>query len=327
MASKDLPLVMIWRQVSNLEAAKASTEQMLHLPLIGREEDRVMYDAGSVILAFWGQEEAEEFFAVASEKLATAGDAGSAMRQRFLNVANQCGGMNLSRVPLVINPAVNTRFATGDIAGPGGVLSSEGGGGPAPTAQDELGESLPFYDDDGNLYSLSALDSTVAATLGGPVGERLGHFLEGHQPERGKLAVTTLMVTNVVKSAEFYREVLGLEQLGVTNGVASFDVGASILRLAPEPTTRTVRSLFRAGRLNGDWLVFHTGSIRRTVSRLERKGVKFPLGIEESATGRLAYFTDPDGIALVLWDPPSNETLPEGYINFFPVLNRILQQA
>lgn len=329
MVGTKLPLVMIWRRTSSLEDAKASADKMLSLKLIGEEEDKAMYDAGSVILAFWGESEADEQFAVASEKLpVTAGGAGGGNAARFLAVQNQCGGMNLSRVPLVTNPAMNVRFIMNDVAGgPGATLSAEGGGVGITPASDELGESLPFYDDDGNLYSVSEFSSDVTASAGADVGNAVSAIKNAREGDNVHLAVTTLLVSNVVKSAEFYRETLGFKQLGATNGVASFDVGSSVLRLQPEPTPRTVRSLFRSGRLNGDWLVFHTDSIAQVAEALSRRGVSFPLGIEPSATGKLAYFTDPDGIALVLWEPPAKHELPEGYINFFPVLERLLAAA
>lgn len=332
MADTELPLVMIWRRTSNLEQARAAADKMLSLKLIGAEEDKLMYDAGSVILAFWGQNENEEQFAIASEKLvvggggATGGIASNAAR--FLSVANQCGGMNLSRVPLVTNPALNMRFMMNNVeAGPGAALSNENDGVGVTPASDELGKSLPFYDDDGNLFSVSQFDEDVAASAGDEVGRAMKSIKSSREGESVHLAATTLLVSNVVKSAEFYRETLGFKQLGATNGVATFDVGGSVLRLQPEPTPRTVRSLFRSGRLNGDWLVFHTKSIADTVKKLQGAGVSFPLEIEESATGQLAYFTDPDGSSLVLWEPPEKSALPDGYINFFPVLNRLLSAA
>jgi catechol 2,3-dioxygenase-like lactoylglutathione lyase family enzyme len=337
MAGTDLPLVMIWRRSTDLASAKASADGMLSLKLIGEEEDKLMYDAGSVILAFWGMEESEEQFAIASEKIAAggglvavAGGAGVGQRlphsSRFLAIANQCGGMNLSKVPLVTNPALNMRFVMENVAaGPGATLSAEGNGVAPRAANDEMGKSLPFYDDDGNLFSVTEPGDQVTASA--DLEAALGQIRKARADGAAHLSVTSLLVSDVVAAAEFYREILGFKQISGDDGVAVFDVGNSVLRLQNEQTPRTVRSLFRSGRLNGDWLVFHTPDIKKRVKLLSGQGVTFPLGVEASATGKLAFFTDRDGISLVLWEPPKENSLPKGYINFFPVLNRLLEAA
>jgi predicted enzyme related to lactoylglutathione lyase len=133
------------------------------------------------------------------------------------------------------------------------------------------------------------------------------------------------MASDVSKSEAFYTDVVELPRLDGLENTASFDVGPSMLHLIPETTPRLVFSLRKTGRLHGDWLVFHTKDIEERVNRLSRLGAKFPQGIEESAIGRMAYFNDPDGYALVMWQPADDESLPMKKINFFPVLNRILR--
>src|SRR5689334_19993436 len=100
----ETPLVMIWRQVSDLAAARNVGEGMLHLPMIGEDEDSSMYDAGSVILGFFAQREFRQKQQEVSETLAGADEVALHNAAR-LRVANQCSGLNFSRVDLVVNPA------------------------------------------------------------------------------------------------------------------------------------------------------------------------------------------------------------------------------
>ena len=152
-------------------------------------------------------------------------------------------------------------------------------------------------------------------------------MLSGHQPDQHLFAGLNLMCSDIAKSEAFYSDVVGLPRLHGLDKTVTFDVGASVLHLVSESTARMVFALNRSGRLHGDWFVFHSSNIVERVNRLTRLGAKFPQGIEESAIGRMAYFNDPDGYALVLWQPPEDETLPMKKINFFPVLKRILRSA
>ncbi len=72
-------------------------------------------------------------------------------------------------------------------------------------------------------------------------------------------------------------------------------------------------------------MIFYVREIKREVEFLASRGVKFPGWIEGStAAGFVAYFQDPDGHNLWLWEPPSAYT-PDMPINYFPVLERILR--
>ena len=74
-----------------------------------------------------------------------------------------------------------------------------------------------------------------------------------------------------------------------------------------------------------DSLVFHVRDIEETMEALRRRGVEFPNGIEKSSTGPLAYFNDPDGHLLAIWQAPARHT-PDQSIDFHPVLKRILNE-
>ena len=125
------------------------------------------------------------------------------------------------------------------------------------------------------------------------------------------------------KSQAFYGKVLGLRTLQRSKSEVKFDTRSVILSIRPEPAVNLLRSLSEAGRLNGDWIAFHVKDIRAASEALAKEGVKFPRGIEESAHGLVAYFNDPDGHSLSLWQPPSQPAA----INYFPQMDRILGQV
>jgi predicted enzyme related to lactoylglutathione lyase len=231
------------------------------------------------------------------------------------------------RVDLVVNPATDIVFAVDDLLTPRARLRDENAGTGVSTTKSQLGESLPFFDDDGNLFSMAQLAESATTSASGFVGVKLGALLKNRQAEESRMTAVHLMVSDVAKSGGFYEEVVGLERLQGLEGVTTFDLRTSILNLLPESTPRMVQALGKSGRLTGDWFVFHTKDVGNEMKRLERRGVNFPYGIEESAVGRMAYFNDPNGYSLVLWQPPADETLPMKKINFFPTLNRILREA
>jgi predicted enzyme related to lactoylglutathione lyase len=326
MPNIDTPLVMIWRQVPSLEAAKSFSERMLNISLLGQDDDSLMYDVGTAILGLFGQAEFAKAQIDQETKLATA-DAVVRHSAARLAVAAACSARNFAEVNLLVNPASNVVFAADDLHMPQALLREEGFDTRFATSTSQLGETLPFYDDGGNLFSMTHFSDQALTTATGFVGPRLAAVLSARAPEQHHFVSINLMVSDIAKSESFYTDVLGLQRLQGLERIVTFDAGTSLLQLVPESTPRMVVALSRAGRLDGDWFVFHTKNIADKVNRLTRLGAKFPEGIEESAVGRMAYFNDPDGYALVMWQPPDDETLPMKKINFFPALNRILSHA
>jgi predicted enzyme related to lactoylglutathione lyase len=126
------------------------------------------------------------------------------------------------------------------------------------------------------------------------------------------------MVSDLDNSHEFYGGVLGL----TTDASCAFVCGRVTIQLRRESAIGLVKSLNRMQRLMGDWAVFHVTDIETTAARLENRGVRFPSGIEDSQSGRIAYFNDPDGHSLNLWQPPGEPT----EMNYFPVLTRLINR-
>jgi predicted enzyme related to lactoylglutathione lyase len=325
MPNTETPLVMIWRQVPDLAAAKSFADSMFDISLLGQDDDSLMYDAGNVILGLFGQAEA----ARAQAQTEAAADPVAKHNAARLAVAAACSGLNFQKVDLVVNPAANVSFAANDLNMPQARLREEGFDTRLAISTNQLGEVLPFYDDAGNLYSMTRLTPQARTTATGFVGPRLSELLDSAAapPDQHRLVGLNLMVSDTAKSESFFSNVLEFRRLEGLENTVTFDVGTALLNLVPESTPRLVSALKKSGRLHGDWFVFYTKDIVDKVNRLGRLGAKFPLGIEESAVGRMAYFSDPDGYALVVWQPPDDQTLAMKKINFFPVLNRILKRA
>jgi catechol 2,3-dioxygenase-like lactoylglutathione lyase family enzyme len=153
-------------------------------------------------------------------------------------------------------------------------------------------------------------------------GRRRREALDLHPDTPTFVVGFTLVVSDMAASERFYREVLGLPVLRRDRKV-SFDAGPLILRIQAERYLGQVKRQSERGLLK-DQLIFYVREIKKEVDFLTRSGVKFPEGIEGSVSaGFVAYFADPDGHNLWLWEPPTafRSDMP---INYFPVLERIL---
>jgi catechol 2,3-dioxygenase-like lactoylglutathione lyase family enzyme len=201
---------------------------------------------------------------------------------------------------------------------------------PLITTAREDQPQLSVFDVNGNLTSFTR---PTDAVISGPFGDRLRGLLrrrgydteiDPHPDTPTSVVGFTLIVSDMAASERFYREVLGLSVLRRDDKI-SFDAGPIILRIQPEKFTGQVQQQ-REQKLLKDQLIFYVREIRREVEFLTSRGVEFPGGIEASvAAGFVAYFRDPDGHNLWLWEPPSAFT-PDMPINYFPVLERILRE-
>jgi catechol 2,3-dioxygenase-like lactoylglutathione lyase family enzyme len=189
---------------------------------------------------------------------------------------------------------------------------------------------MSLFDVNGNLTTFTRPTNAVIA---GPFGDRLRGLLrrrgfdtdrDPHPDTPTSVVGFTLVVSNMAASERFYREVLGLSVLQRDDKI-SFDAGPIILRIQGERFLGQVKQA-RERELLKDQLIFYVREIKKEVDFLSRRGVKFPEGIEGSASaGFVAYFSDPDGHNLWLWEPPTAFT-PDMPINYFPVLERILRE-
>ena len=325
------PLVNIWRHGSKMETTTAFVDKVLGWPKLGEIAPVAMYDAGSVIIGFFIPETEQK-------RVGSADDSASSDTQK--------GGPSADSVQTSVRAALPTcsakdlepaNFSANNLASdililPDelklDVIRPEGRMAFVAAVKAEAGTILPVLDNDGNLFSYynpsqSVLSSTSGERIRGIKKKFSAQGRQSSNQTTSPVVSISLMASNFERSTRFYRDTLGLRTLGPRGSEARFDVGSLVLAIKPEPATGLVNLLNRSGRLRGDTFAFHTKDIKGTMQTLQRRGVDFPYGIESSATGDVAYFSDPDGYHLGLWQPSGKH---KG-IDFYPALNRILKDA
>jgi catechol 2,3-dioxygenase-like lactoylglutathione lyase family enzyme len=102
-------------------------------------------------------------------------------------------------------------------------------------------------------------------------------------------------VTDLERSTVFYRDTLGLEQVG-HGAWPEFQLGENVSLYLLDPT-----------KIGRDFTGPHTASIALRVAdveatrgELEAKGVVFPAETFDTGVCHMAHFTDPDGNVLML---------------------------
>jgi len=101
-------------------------------------------------------------------------------------------------------------------------------------------------------------------------------------------------VTDMEASVAFYRDTLGLPMLS-EDFVARFDLDGVLIELVPLPPGSVV-----PGNSNAR-LCFSVTDLDATVEQLHNRGITTS-DIKNKKGGRLAFFRDPDGNELSLWE-------------------------
>jgi catechol 2,3-dioxygenase-like lactoylglutathione lyase family enzyme len=305
--------VMVNRGAQSLEISRLTVTGM-KLPVVGEDpEDMVLCDSGTAMVGYGFRQQHTNFIDC------------QGCSKRFLDDVNP-----------VINPATNLEFASTDV--PGFVpQAAQLRNVPVAELQKNISKTavhtqLSFFDHNGNLTTFT---QHTEAAFKGKVGGKLRSLLTLRgfgvdaaspvAPPAPALIRITLMVSNLAVSSSFYSKVLGLVELDNSAGEVSFDAGPIILTIKPESKPGLVHSLKKQEALR-DQVIFHTPNILAEVDNLLKQGVRFTDGIETSlSAGQVAYFADPDGHNLWLWQPPPG--VHAGMrIDYYPILNRILRE-
>jgi len=101
-------------------------------------------------------------------------------------------------------------------------------------------------------------------------------------------------VTDMEAAIAFYRDTLGLP-LVAQEYVAQFDLDGVLIELVPLPPGSVVPGSGNAR------LCFSVANLQETVEQMRARGVSTSK-IKEQKDGRLAFFRDPDGNELCLWE-------------------------
>ena len=110
-------------------------------------------------------------------------------------------------------------------------------------------------------------------------------------------------VTDKETARAFYRDTLGLPLVS-EDYVIRFDLDGVLVELVPVPPGTVVPG-------NGNArLCFAVADLKETVEQLHARGIETS-EIQEKQNGRLAFFRDPDGNELSLWEYTKGEDAQE----------------
>ena len=109
--------------------------------------------------------------------------------------------------------------------------------------------------------------------------------------------IATIFVSDMDRSVHFYTEILGLK-LAQRYGNHWASVEAGKLSIGLHPASKQSP----AGKDGSTIVGFEVSGIEDAVSRLEQRGVKFRGPITQDNAGRFAYFEDPDGTGLYMFE-------------------------
>jgi catechol 2,3-dioxygenase-like lactoylglutathione lyase family enzyme len=102
-------------------------------------------------------------------------------------------------------------------------------------------------------------------------------------------------VTDMERSKLFYRETLGLDQIG-DGGFPEFQLGANLSLYLIDMTS--IGSEFTAPHTSS--IALRVADVAEARAELEGRGVVFHGETHETPVCRMAFFTDPDGNSLML---------------------------
>jgi predicted enzyme related to lactoylglutathione lyase len=134
------------------------------------------------------------------------------------------------------------------------------------------------------------------------------------------LAAVWFYCKNVDQTAKFYRDVVGLKPIEDLEGgerTPHFDLGTIRLTLLPIVSEENGSSKSKNGgnaeklmAPQQEHLVFVVeNSIEAVYKDLTKRGVKIKSKkIVEDELGKTAWFNDPDGHAIYLWQPPTKDS-------------------
>ncbi len=106
----------------------------------------------------------------------------------------------------------------------------------------------------------------------------------------------TVFVTDYPKAVEFYGQTLGLEQSADYGKIpgGEFETGNLTLQVVDSA------AIGRDFESSGHPLALHVENVEAARAELESKGISFSADTLDSGVCHMAFFTDPDGNALVL---------------------------
>jgi lactoylglutathione lyase len=109
-------------------------------------------------------------------------------------------------------------------------------------------------------------------------------------------ATVTVLVSDLDRALHFYRDILGLVVKKKFTKYAEVEINGFLLGL------HLVKGDAAAANVTGNLSVgFRVEDLEAEVARLVEHGILFSSSIQEGEGGWFAYFQDPDGTPLYLW--------------------------
>jgi catechol 2,3-dioxygenase-like lactoylglutathione lyase family enzyme len=102
-------------------------------------------------------------------------------------------------------------------------------------------------------------------------------------------------VTDLEKSTAWYRDTLGLEQIG-EGAWPEFQLGENVSLYLIDPTN--IGQEFRGPHTSH--IALRVGNVEEARAELEGRGIEFDGDIFDTGVCHMAFFTDPDGNQLML---------------------------
>ncbi len=111
-----------------------------------------------------------------------------------------------------------------------------------------------------------------------------------------KMYALCLLVDDLDKSLNFYRDTLGFEVNSTDDGYVDFKLGDTLFAIFQKDKATAMFSKEHIGTGGGCVIAFPVADIEKTCSELTQKGIKIFEGPKTMSWGQtVAYFKDPDG--------------------------------
>jgi len=133
-------------------------------------------------------------------------------------------------------------------------------------------------------------------------------------PDSARIGKAKLAVSQLARSLEFYRDVIGLsvlEQSDTSATLGSSSADTVLLELEAMPEVKPIREGSRLGLYHTAFLLPSREALSSFVQHLRSKGV--PFGAGDHIYSEALYLTDPDGLSVEVYaDRPRSEWVSEG---------------
>lgn len=121
-----------------------------------------------------------------------------------------------------------------------------------------------------------------------------------------KIAFTHYSITDMDRSVDFYKNILGLNLLFRRDEWTEFSIGGQRFAL------HKVDSVAQPKDAGGAIVSLEAKQIKNTIAFLKERGVRFVQDLQEFPYGKMAVFLDPDNNMVGLYEAPKRKNVGMG---------------